>query len=264
MRGEGSRNLHGIRPSSSTATGARGQSGDDALIDRSKSRAPYRSRVATNGHEYARRLTGPSISQPISSLEGPRMGEREHSPSGSPWDRWVEPVREDVDTAKPDSHLASSRPDASRQELPLYPLYVRPEYDPTYQGSRSTTKRPGKDRAARPRARFLVYLLVALLLTCGGAVVGGLLSLSYLQQALPQMYSRSFPGTAIATTPATPETPAIPDAPALLPEPSVTAVPTISIPISPPVEQPIEAHPGTPGPGGEHCRPDSEPEGGHR
>lgn len=124
-----------------------------------------------------------------------------------------------------------------------YPLYVRPEYDPTYRRILGKAVRPGNDRTARPRARLVVYLLVGSLLACGGVMVGGFFSLSYLQQAMPQIYSRYVPAAVITAKP-TPSNPSTTPAPLDIPVtstvpsvPSVPAAPTrISGPIAPTVE----------------------------
>ena len=161
--------------------------------------------------------------------------------------------KEGVDSMQPYLDLTSG----ITEVYPLEPSpYVRPEYERTYRGHLSPAIRPGKARARRPRTRLLVYLLLVSLFTCGGVVAGGVLSLSYLQQAIPQMYPRYASGADATATPTPPATAAIPGTPLAPSVPTIT--PGDSGPLDLTIPKHPDVHPGIAVPTREHSGGDRE------
>ncbi len=124
-----------------------------------------------------------------------------HQPEYRNWD-WDRDPEEGAESLGLDCEGTQVAENDAR--LPRASHYARSEYDPAYQRERS--QRSQRSDATRVhkrrrlggltvRTRILVYMLVASLLTCGGAAIGGALSLGYLQQAIPQLYTQHAPNT---------------------------------------------------------------------
>ena len=83
-------------------------------------------------------------------------------------------------------------------------FYIRPEYAQAHNAGSHTADQPARKVRSRRAPRVFVIVLLAALLACGGAVVGAVLSLSYLQQALPQMLERYGTTEGLGSTPGVP------------------------------------------------------------
>ena len=83
-------------------------------------------------------------------------------------------------------------------------FYIRPEYAPAHNAGDRTAGQADRKVISRRAPRVVIYVLLAVLLACAGVAVGAVLSLSYLQQALPQMLERYGTTEGLGSTPGVP------------------------------------------------------------